>query len=72
LRQALEACVMQVNKLRLVQASDDESKEATEDLPAILMRGPHITLPVTLTEELIRQLVTEGGRKSSFPEAMYV
>jgi hypothetical protein len=71
LRQALEACVMQVNKLRLVQASDDESKEATEDLPPLLMRGPHIDLPVTLTEELIRQLVPEG-RKSTFPEAMYV
>merc|ERR1719171_2599775 len=58
LRQALEACVMQVNKLRLVQTSDTESKEAVEDLPAILTRGPRINLPVTLTEDLIRQLVT--------------
>ena len=31
---------------------------------------PHISLPITLTEELIRQLVPEGRTQSSFPEAM--
>jgi ATP-dependent Lon protease len=69
LRQALEACVLQVNKLRLVQDADGN----TEGLPPVLARGPRIELPVTLNEHLIRQLLPEGrGEKSAFPSAMYV
>jgi ATP-dependent Lon protease len=69
LRQALEACVLQVNKLRLVQDADG----STGDLPPVLARGPRIELPLTLNENLIRQLLPEGRcEKSAFPSAMYI
>lgn len=79
LRQALECCVLQINKLRLLQ--DDDPKDEDEE-PPLPIRGIvraekkaplRIELPMVLTADIIRQLLPEGREKqSSFPEAMYV
>jgi len=87
LRQALECCVLQINKLRLLQEDPKDAKgpEDEEEDPPLPIKGlaappPKkkksalwVELPMVLTKEVIKQLMPAGREApSSVMESMYV